>query len=86
MENKLSVKRTKYSVEGAMAPCIEVSNTDNFIMVRIAPYYHLIGPNTLYITEYIDGEYNGSDEWDGDFNALSDRDAISIAKRYSVYL
>lgn len=80
----LEVKKTTYEVEGIQEPCYEV--TDGFTMVRIAKMYHYLGKDTLIIKEYVDGEYNSSDEWTGDFDMLSDDDAIRLAKEYSVYL
>lgn len=80
----VKVEKTTYEVEGSTEPCFEVS--DGFTMVRIAKMYHYIGKNTLIIKEYVDGEYNSSDEWDGDFDELSDSEAKRIAQKYSVYL
>ena len=80
----IEVKKTTYMVDGCQEPCFEVS--DGYTMVRIAKMYHYIGKNTLVIKEYIDGEYNSSDEWDGDFDELSDSEAKRIAQKYSVYL
>lgn len=80
----IEVNKTTYLVEGCQEPCFEVS--DGYTMVRIAKYYHYIGKNTLILSEYIDGEWNSSDEWDGDFDTLSESDAKALAKKYSVYL
>ena len=80
----IEVNKTTYLVEGCQEPCFEVS--DGYTMVRIAKYYHYIGKNTLILSEYIDGEWNSSDEWDGDFASLSESDAKALAKKYSVYL
>lgn len=80
----IEVNKTTYLVEGCQEPCFEVS--DGYTMVRIAKYYHYIGKNTLILSEYIDGEWNSSDEWDGDFDSLSESDAKALAKKYSVYL
>ncbi len=80
----ITAKKTTYLVEGCQEPCFEVS--DGFTMVRIAKMYHYIGHHTLVISEYLDGEWNGSDEWDGNFDSLTEDDAIRLAKKYSVYL
>jgi len=80
----IEVKKTTYLVDGIQEPCYEVS--DGYAMVRIAKCYHMVGRDTLYLTEYLDGEWNGSDEWDGDFDSLHDFDAKRLAKQFSVYL
>lgn len=80
----IEVKKTTYEVEGSTEKCFEV--TDGYTMVRIAKMYHYIGKDTLIIKEYLDGEYNSSDEWNGDFDSLTEADAKRIAQRYSVYL
>ena len=79
----IEVKKTTYMVDGCQEPCFEVS--DGYTMVRIAKMYHYIGRNTLAISEYLDGEWNGSDEWEGDFDSLTESDAKALALRYSVY-
>jgi thiamine pyrophosphokinase len=48
--------------------------------------YHYVGKNSLAITEFLDGDYNSSDEWTGDFDSLTEADAKRIAQKYSVYL
>ncbi len=80
----ITVKKTTYEVEGCTEPCFEV--TDGRAMVRIAKMYHYIGEDTLIIKEYVDGEYNSSEEWTGDFDSLTNEEAKNIAQRYSVYL
>lgn len=79
----IEVKKTIYTVDGCQEPCFEVS--DGYTMVRIAKMYHHIGRNTLAISEYLDGEWNGSDEWEGDFDSLTESDAKALALSYSVY-
>lgn len=64
----IEVNKTTYLVEGCQEPCFEVS--DGYTMVRIAKMYHYIGRDTLVLTEYLDGEFNSSDEWDGDFDSM----------------
>lgn len=81
---EITAKKTHYCVEGFDEPCFEVSN--GFTTIRIAPYYHYIGSDSLMITEFIDGEYNSSEEWRGDFESLTKADAIRIAKEYSACL
>lgn len=80
----VTVKKTTYEIEGCKEPCFEV--TDGFTLVRIAKMYHYIGKDTLIIKEYVDGDYNSSDEWNGDFDSLSNADAKRIAQKYSAYI
>lgn len=80
----IEVKKTTYEVEGCKEPCFEV--TDGFTMVRIAKMYHYIGKDSLVITEYLDGDYNSSEEWTGDFDSLTNAKAKKIAQEYSAYL
>ena len=80
----IEVDKTTYLVEGCQEPCFEVS--DGYTMVRIAKMYHHIGRNTLAMSEYLDGEWNGSDEWVGDFDSLTEPDAKAIALKFSAYL
>ena len=80
----ITVKKTTYEVEGCKEPCFEVS--DGYTMVRIAKMYHLIGKNTLIVKEYLDGDYNSSEELDGDFDSLTPSSAKNIAQKFSVYL
>jgi hypothetical protein len=80
----ITVKKTTYEVEGCKEPCFEV--TDGFTMVRIAKMYHYIGKDTLAMSEYLDGEWNSSDEWTGDFDSLTATEAKRLAQEYSVYL
>ena len=84
MSAKIEVKRTKYLVWGCKEPCYEVSN--GFAMVRIARLYRYLGPDSLVLSEYLDGELNSRDEWKGDFDSLTLEEAMRIAKEYSVYL
>lgn len=80
----ITAKKTTYKVDGCNEPCFEV--TDGYTMVRIAKMYHLVGKNTIIITEYIDGEYNSSEEWTGDFDSMTKAKAIQVAKSYSAYI
>ncbi len=80
----IEVKKTTYLVDGIEESCYEVS--DGYAMVRIAKMYHLVGHDTLALSEYLDGEWNGSDEWAGDFDELTEFDARRIAKKFSAYL
>ena len=80
----IKVKRTTYNVDGIQEPCIIVSN--GCAEVRISKCYHLIGKNTLYMRESLDGEFNGFDEFVGDFDSLTDVEAIRLAKEFSAYL
>lgn len=84
MNEELTVKKTTYTVEGIDEPCYEVSN--GYAMVRIAPHYYYVGSDDLLVTEYLDGEWNDEDLWPGDFDTLTEKEAIRIAKSYSVYL
>lgn len=81
---KLKVKRTTYKVDGVNEPCILVG--EGTVQVRIAKCYHLIGKDTLYLTEFLNGEFNAQEEWDGDYDSLSVHDARELAKKFSVYL
>lgn len=80
----MEVIRTTFEVDGINEPCIEVS--DGYTMVRISTCYHYLGKNTLYVREYLDGEYNSEDELKGDFESLTDKDVICIAKKFSAYI
>lgn len=82
--NELQVKRTTYKVDGIDEPCIIVDG--GYAKVRIAKCYHLIGNDSLYVTEFLGGDYNSSDEISGDYNNLTDSDVIRIARNYSVYI
>lgn len=81
---EITVKKTTYEVEGCKEPCYEI--TDGYTMVRIAKCYHYIGENTLYLTAFLDGDYQSSDEWTGDFDKLTKSKALELAKRFSIYL
>lgn len=80
----MKVERTTFEVEGVNEPCILVS--DGYTEVRISKCHHIIGRDSLYLAEFLDGDFNGMDEWNGDFDDLRDKDAIRLAKAYSVYL
>lgn len=80
----LEVKKTTYMVDGCKEPCWEVSN--GYTIVRIAPFYHYIGHDTITLLEYLGGEFNSVEEWDYDFGELTQSDAIVLAKQFSVYL
>lgn len=80
----ITVKKTTYEVEGCKEPCLEV--TDGFTMVRIAKMYHYVGKDTIIIKEYVDGEFNSSEEWNGDFDSMTEAKAKQVAKAFSVYL
>ena len=54
--------------------------------MRISKCYHYIGSDSLYLQEILDGDLNSEDEWTGDFDELTDEDAIRIAKKYSAYI
>ena len=80
----IEINRTTYNVEGSCEPCIDVSN--GYTMVRISKCYHYIGKDSLYLTEYLDGEFNAREEVEGDFDSLTGNDVLSLAKKFSVYL
>lgn len=80
----ITVKKTTYEVEGCKEPCFEV--TDGLTMVRIAKMYHYVGKDTIIIKEYVDGEFNSSEEWNGDFDSMTEAKAKQVAKAFSVYL
>lgn len=78
--------KTKYQVDGLEEPCYEVMSDDGYTKVRIAPYYHVVGSDSLLVTQFLDGERNSSDEISGDFNSLTKRAATEIALKMCVYL
>lgn len=80
----ITVTRTTHIIDGIAEPCIIVSN--GYAEVRINKCYHYIGVNSLYMREFLDGEYNSFDEFRGDFDTLSDAEAIKLAKHFSIYL
>lgn len=80
----LEVKKTTYVDEGCEEPCWEVTN--GYTMVRIAPSYHYIGHDTIMLSEYLGSEFNSNEEWDYDFEELTQSDAIALAKQFSLYL
>lgn len=80
----IKIEKTTYSVEGSTEPCYLVSNS--YATVRISKCYHLIGRNTLYVTTFLDGEWNGEEEIDGDFESLTFMEARRIAKQNCAYL
>lgn len=80
----IEVKKTTYKVDGCTEPCFEVTN--GFVMIRIAPFYHYIGNDTILITEYHDGEFASREEWDIPWDYIGKPEAVDIAKRFSVYL
>ena len=82
----MKVERTTYLVDGCKEPCIIVSSDDGFVKVRISKMYHYIGNDTLYLVELIGDAYNSSEEWEGDFDLLTDKEAIALARKFSIYL
>ena len=82
----MKVERTTFECEGIQVPCIMVSSDSGYAQVRISKCYHYIGDDTLYMREILDGEFNGEEEFRGDFDELTDEDAIRLAKDYSAYL
>ena len=81
---ELKVVRTTFKVDGIDEPCIMVG--EGYAQVRISKCYHLVGEDSLYVREILDGEFNGEDEFAGDFDELTDEDAIRIAKEFSAYI
>lgn len=81
----MKVTRTTFEIYGCKEPCIIVDN-EYGTQVRISKMYHYIGDDALCLREYIDGEFNAEDEWNGDFDELTDSDALILAKKFSVYL
>ena len=82
----MKVQRTTFYCEGIQEPCILVTSDGEYAQVRISKCYHYIGSDSLYVREILDGEFNSEDEWTGDFDELTDEDAIRIAKKYSAYI
>ena len=82
----MKVERTTFECEGIKEPCIMVSNEDGSVKVRISTCYHFVGKDSLYVREILDGEFNGEDEFTGDFDTLTDDDARRIAREFSAYV
>lgn len=82
----MKVQRTTFICEGIQEPCIIVASDSEYAQVRISKCYHYIGSDSLYVREILDGEFNSEDEWTGDFDELTDEDAIDIAKKFSAYI
>ena len=82
----MKVERTTFECEGVKEPCIMVSNEDGSVKVRISKCYHYVGPNSMYVREILDGEFNGEEEQIGSFDELTDEDAIHIAREFSAYI
>lgn len=82
----MKTKKTTFEVEGCIEPCFEVSSDDGFVLVRIHPCYHLTGSNSLYVSEYLDGDFNSREEIRGDFEELDTFSAQELAEQMSVYL
>lgn len=80
----MKVERTTFNVEGIDEQCIIVDS--GFVQVRISKCYHLIGKDTIYVRETVDGMFNSMEELDYDFDEITDDDAVKIAKEFSVYL
>lgn len=80
----INVEKTTYLADGIQEPCFEVSN--GYAMVRISTCYHYLGRNTLYVTIFLDGEWNGEEEVAGDFDTLTFMEAKRIAKQNCAYL
>lgn len=78
--------KTTFEVDGIKEPCYLVSSDDDCVQVRIHKCYHYIGSNSIYVTEFLDGDFNSREEIDGDFDSLSLAEAKRIAKRHSAYL
>ena len=82
--NELKVKRTTYKVDGVDEPCIIVDA--GYAQVRIAKCHHLIGDDTLYLTEFLDGDFNAREEWKGDYDTISTYKAKRLAMQFSPYI
>lgn len=80
--------KTTYEVDGCIEPCWMVGT--GMIQVRIAKFHHLIGKDTLLVTEIWneDGKpfVNSNEEIDGDFDSLTASDAVRITKEQSAYI
>lgn len=82
----MKVERTTFECEGIQEPCIMVISDSGYTQVRISKCYHLVGSDSLCVREILDGEFNAEDELTGDFDELTDEDAIRIAKEFSAYI
>lgn len=82
----MKIKKEFYEVEGCKEACFNVYDSDNTLVARIAKCYHYIGSDSLYITTFISGTENGTEEIRGDFDLLSKFDIESIVRGYSPYI
>ena len=82
----IHVYETTYFVDGCEEPCWEVWSEGFTVLVRIAKCYHYVGSDTLILSEYVDDVFNGEDEWTGDFDSLTSKAAVGLAKKFSAYL
>lgn len=82
----MKVERTTFECNGIQEPCIMVIDEAGYAQVRISKCYHYVGPDGLYVMEILGGKFKSEEEQIGDFDGLTDEDAIHIAKEYSEYL
>lgn len=80
----IEVKKTTYTVEGCDEPCWEVCN--GYTMIRISPLYRIAGRPSILLTEYLDGEWNGNEEFDEEFDGVDAWFAEHLAKQFSCYI
>ena len=83
-QDSLKVERTTFEIDGFEEPCIMVG--EGFAQVLISKCYHYIGSDSLYVREILGGDFNGEDEYIGDFDSLTDDDARRIARAFSAYV
>lgn len=82
----MKIERTTFECEGIQEPCIMVTSDSGYAQVRISKCYHYVGSDSLYVREFLGGEFNGEEEYNGDFDGLTNDEAIRIAKDYSSYI
>lgn len=82
----MNIKKTNFDVDGMKVPCYEVTDNDGYAMVRIHPCYRIIGNNTTYATEYLDGEFNSREEYSYDFDMLTTYDIKRIVREQTCYI
>ena len=82
----MKVDRTTFECNGIQEPCIMVIDEAGYAQVRISKCYHYVGPDGLYVMEILGEKFKSEKEQMGDFDGLTDEDAIHIAKEYSEYL
>ena len=85
--NELKVTRTTYELAGVKRKCIIVSN--GYTDVRIGKdciHEVVFNQPCVFMVEYLKGERKREDVSFGNFDELTDEEAIAMAKKFSDYL